>query len=278
MTARLDEFLQELPSLGVPATMVPAYRLALEAFEASLGKAAPGRFSKYEINRFLALKQRAGASEREVRNLGTACQAYLDFCDAKQPPPPPAEAGDGAAFADLAPAAPVEQAAVMQKARLIGAGVVVLLLALVGGCIADQAYKGRKIAAYSATVRGASQRVQSRDREALKRQILEAAERHGVRVRPDRVVASVSELTPENVGRLAPDERMNAIAAMQEANIARVRALQEGMGARAPRSLQVVDLWYVEVDVIGEAPGLFGSAKFQFEHHVVGGRNPGGGR
>jgi site-specific recombinase XerC len=75
MSQRLDDFLRELPARGVPDHAVTLYRTVLEELEAFLGKAAALRFSKYEINRFVAARQRAGASERELKNITTACTA-----------------------------------------------------------------------------------------------------------------------------------------------------------------------------------------------------------
>jgi hypothetical protein len=290
MSARLEEFLEGLPSRGVGANMVPMYRTALEAFEASLGKAVQGRFSKYEINRFVTQRQRAGASEREVRNLGVACDAYLAWHQAKEPPPPavlPGAAGTSSAELLEPPATPAQQAMVLANARLIAVGILVLVLALIGGCIADQAAKGRRVERYSAAVRGAGKRA-TMDRKALERRVLELAKEHGVRVKPERVVASVNELTPENAARLAPDERIRAIMALQQAQSERqhmrMRAMQEG-SPRAmrespsglPRELpreSPSELRYVEIDIIGEAPGIFGRQEFQFEHHVVAGLDP----
>ena len=94
MSQRLEEFLRELPGKGVPENAVQLYRSVLEDFETFLGKAASLHFSRYEINRFVTQRQRAGASEREVKNINTACAAYLSYCETQAPAPAVGTAGE----------------------------------------------------------------------------------------------------------------------------------------------------------------------------------------
>jgi hypothetical protein len=275
MTPRLEEFLAALPQMEIPAALVPHFRAALEEFERSLGRAAAGRFSRYEINRFLTQRQRGGAGERELKNLTTACTAYLTWCDARQPASAAGAdggaAGPGALATDAA--VPVEPAGPMWLRRhghLLGLGLLALVLLLVGSCVAGHVRAARAVSAYSAAVRTLGKRTTDRDSAALRQRILDLAREHGLRVKPDRVVASVSDVTPDNMGRLPPSERMAVAFLMQQR--AQAHAPSEGLGRRvAPAE---TELAYVEIDIIGEAPGVVGWHKFNFEHHLIAGAGP----
>ncbi|HEY3358091.1 MAG TPA: hypothetical protein VGQ83_32880 [Polyangia bacterium] len=267
MTTRLEEFLADLPAQGVAEEYVPHYRTALEAFEESLGRAAAaGRFSKYEVNRFLTQRQRAGASEQDLKNLTTACEAYLAWATARAPAPAPLlpeTAVTAAAAADPERTLPPW---LKGRVHLIGLGVVVLLLALVGSCVADQFRGATKIRAFSEAVRLEGKRVRDRDRDALRRRVVELAAQHRARVKPEQILVSISDLGPGNMSKLPPAERMDAIAALQSRSQPVAREFARGGGARP--AVQG-DLLYVEIDVLGEAPGLLGAHKIDFEHHLM---------
>ncbi len=135
MSQRLEEFLRELPGKGVPENAVQLYRSVLEEFETFLGKAAQLNFSRYEINRFVTQRQRAGASERELKNVSTACGAFLSYCEAQAPAPAVGTAAEESPTPVIEPPPPQER----RKVLLAVAGAGLLLLGLIAGCLVDKA-------------------------------------------------------------------------------------------------------------------------------------------
>jgi len=269
MSQRLEEFLRELPGKGVPESAVQLYRSVLENLETFLGKAAALRFSRYEINRFVTQRQRAGASEREVKNINTACAAYLSYCEAQEPPPAVGTAG----VADESPAAqavappPQER----RKVLLILAGVGVLLLCLIGGCLVGKVRQSSAERAFSDELFRLGQATRG-DRHALRAEIEAAAKQRGIRITD--MSLGVSPLSQSNLNKLPMEQRMRAMAALQ-AQMQRSMPHPGMDRVNAPRP-RVIDepLWYVEMQMIGSVKGIFGSHKFDFELHVLGGGNP----
>ncbi|MBI5477282.1 MAG: hypothetical protein HY906_00415 [Deltaproteobacteria bacterium] len=271
MSQRLEEFLRELPAKGVPENAVQLYRSVLEDFETFLGKAAQLRFSRYEVNRFVTQRQRAGASERELRNINTACAAYLSYCEAQAPAPAVGTAGEpDEGPTALAEAPPPQE---RRKVLLIVLGCVVLVVCLIGGCVVDKVRQSRAERAFSDELRTLGESCTG-DRQLLREQILAAAKRYGVRFTSGGGLAlGVSPLEPGNMNKLPMDQRLRAVAALQ----AQMRPVQAPPGMDgAPVRPRVVDepLWYVEIQVVGEVKGVFGSSKLDLELHVLGGASP----
>jgi hypothetical protein len=84
----------------------------------------------------------------------------------------------------------------------------------------------------------------------------------------------VSPLNPANLNKLPMEQRMRAMAAMQA-------QLQRSLPPPGldrinapPRHAVDAPLWYVEIQMIGQVKGLFGSSKIDFELHVLGGASP----
>jgi len=269
MSSRLEDFLRELPGRGVPDNAVQLYRTVLTELEQFLGKAAALRFSKYEINRFVTARQRAGATERELKNITTACTAYLGYCEALAPAPAVGTAGepDESPAAQLtAPPPPEEQRKVLYGAL----GALVLVVCLIGGCLASKARQSRVERDFSQDLRQAGMAVTTIDNPALRRRVMALAEARGIRVAPNRIVAAISPLSPENMNRLPMDQRMTAVQLIQ--NQMRAAVPREDRFGRVVREHAAVDQYfYVEIDVIGEIPGIFGAHKFDLELHVLGG-------
>jgi len=267
MSQRLEEFLRELPGKGVPENAVQLYRSVLEDFEGFLGKAAQLHFSRYEINRFVTQRQRAGATERELKNVSTACAAYLSYCEAQAPAPTVGTAGeaDQGPTSLAAPPPPQERRTVL----LILAGCGVLVLGLIGGCVADKARQASASRAFSDELRRIGGATHSPDRQALRDQVQAAAKRHGVRITD--LALGLSELGPENLNKLPMDQRMRAMAALQ-ARVQQRSPLPPGADGVVPRSRVVeAPLYYVEFNVMGQVKGLFGSGKLDLELHMLGG-------
>jgi hypothetical protein len=270
MSQRLEEFLRELPGKGVPENAVQLYRSVLEDFESFLGKAAQLRFSRYEINRFVTQRQRAGANERELKNIGTACAAYLTYCEALAPAPAVGTAGEKDEGPTSLPAAPPPQE--RRKVLLIIGAVGALLLSFVGGCIVDMARGARNERAFSDELFKVSSMTRG-DRALLREQIQAAAQQHGVRIKS--IATGLSPLTPANVNKLPMDQRMRAMAALQAQ--AQPRLPPPGVFGDAPSPRpRVIDepLWYVEIEIVGEVKGLVSSHKVDFEIHALGGGAP----
>jgi hypothetical protein len=268
MSQRLEEFLRELPTMGVPDNAVPLYRSVLEDFETFLGKAAQLHFSKYEINRFVAQRQRTGASEREVKNISTACHAYLSYCETLAPAPAVGTAGEvDEGPTGLAEAPPPQE---RRKVLFIILGCVALVVCLIGGCIVDKARLASAERAFSNELRTAAEGCKG-ERQALREHILALSKQYRISfTKGGGVSLGVSVLGPDNVNKLPMDQRMRAMAALQ-AQTSRTQA-PPGLEI-APVRPRVVDepLWYVEIQVIGDMKGIFGSQKVDLELHVLGG-------
>jgi hypothetical protein len=252
MSQRLEEFLRELPDQGVPENAVQLYRSVLEDFETFLGKAAQLRFSKYEVNRFVTQRQRAGASEREAKNINTACAAYLSYCETQAPAP----AVGTAAVPDQGPTALAEAPPPQERRKVLAIilGCVALVVCLIGGCVVDKARQSRAERAFSDELRTLAEATKG-DRQLLREQILAAAKQHGVRFTTGGGLSlGVSPLGPGNMNKLPMDQRMRAMAAMQ----AQMRPVQAppGLDGALVRP-RVVDepLWYVEIQVVGNVKG-----------------------
>lgn len=267
MSQRLEEFLHALPGKGVPENAVQLYRTVLEEFEAFLGKAAQLNFSRYEINRFVAQRQRAGASEREVKNINTACSAYLSYCEAQAPAPPVGTAGEVEERPTQLPTPPPPQE--RRKVLLIVAGCGVLLLGLIGGCLVDKARQSSNERAFSDQLRRLGESTRNLDRQALRDSVEAAAKQHGVRI--TNLALGLSALSQENLNKLPMDQRMRAMAVLQAQAQPRLTALPGADGA-APRPRPTDEtLYYVEFNIVGEVKGLLGSSKLDLELRVLGG-------
>jgi hypothetical protein len=272
MSQRLEDFLRELPGMGVPEAVVPLYRAVLEDFESTLGTAAQLRFSKYEVNRYVAQRQRTGASEREVKNISTACTAYLSYCEAQAPAPAVGTAGEpDAGPTGLAEAPPPQE---RRKVLLVALGALALVVCLIGGCLIGQARQSRAERAFSAELRTLAEGTKG-DRQALREQILALAGRYDISFPTGGGLSlGLSPLAPDNVNKLPMEQRMRAMAAMQSQ--ARQAQPPPGLGLPAARPSRepIEQLWYVEIQVVGEMKGIIGRHKVDLELHVLGGATP----
>ena len=270
MSQRLEEFLRELPGKGVPENAVQLYRSVLEDFETFLGKAASLHFSRYEINRFVTQRQRAGASEREVKNINTACAAYLSYCETQAPAPAVGTAGEEDEGPTSMPAPPPPQE--RRKVLIIIAACGALLLCLIGGCLVDKARQSSRERAFSDELFRLGAATKG-DRQLLREQIQAAAKQHGIRIKD--MALGVSPLSQANLNKLPMDQRMRAMAALQAQMQPRMAPPPGGLDAPPPRP-RVSDesLWYVEVQVVGDVKGIFGASKLDIEVHALGGAMP----
>lgn len=81
----LEDFLASLKRQEVHTQFIAGYRASLEAVRRWLQRAGKGTLETGDLPAIFAAAQGAGASERQVRNLETACRAYLGWRKAPAP-------------------------------------------------------------------------------------------------------------------------------------------------------------------------------------------------
>ncbi|HEV8324145.1 MAG TPA: PilZ domain-containing protein [Myxococcota bacterium] len=89
------EFFEYLRRGEVPEPYLSVYQAEAEAFVAAFEDRSIAALGPAEVERYLEIHRRAGATERHLRNLAVVCEALLSFLSApaapRLPPQSPAE-------------------------------------------------------------------------------------------------------------------------------------------------------------------------------------------